>query len=124
MDQEFGKRDFFKLGVTVGAGLIVSGKSLYVSSTRTQPPQIQVLPIDPVRIGFVGVGWQESSHVKNFLNIEGVEIRVNLLQIPVVAKNSCLNITVVNKHAINGILPLYSCNGDLPGSVFRCAITS
>jgi predicted dehydrogenase len=31
--------------------------------------------IDTVRMGFVGVGSQGSSHVRNFLNIEGVEIK-------------------------------------------------
>lgn len=31
-------------------------------------------PIDVVRVGFVGVGLQGGSHVRNFLRIEGVEI--------------------------------------------------
>ncbi len=31
-------------------------------------------PIDVVRIGFVGVGLQGGSHVRNFLRIDGVEI--------------------------------------------------
>ena len=77
MGAEFDRRNFFKLGVTLGAGLIVSGKKLSGSPTpaHTPPPPIQAPPIDPVRVGFVGVGSQGSSHVKNFLNIEGVEIR-------------------------------------------------
>jgi hypothetical protein len=32
-------------------------------------------PIDVVRIGFVGVGHQGTSHVENFLKIDGVDIR-------------------------------------------------
>jgi len=77
MGTEFDRRDFLKLGVKVGAGLILGGKILSCGSTRTQTtlPPIQALPIDPVRVGFVGVGGQGSSHVKNFLDIEGVEIR-------------------------------------------------
>ena len=32
-------------------------------------------PIEVVRVGYVGVGGVGSAHVKNLLNIEGVEIR-------------------------------------------------
>ena len=32
-------------------------------------------PLDPVRVAFVGVGHQGTSHVENFLKLEGVEIR-------------------------------------------------
>ena len=35
----------------------------------------KVPPIDPVRIGFVGVGGMGTNHVGNMLKIEGVEIR-------------------------------------------------
>ena len=34
-----------------------------------------IKPIDPVRIGFVGVGGQGTSHLRNMLKIEGVEVR-------------------------------------------------
>lgn len=37
--------------------------------------EFKVPPIDPVRIGFVGVGGMGSAHVRNFLKIEGVEIK-------------------------------------------------
>ncbi|MFC1537775.1 Gfo/Idh/MocA family protein, partial [Gemmatimonadota bacterium] len=36
---------------------------------------IKVDPIETVRMGFIGVGGQGTSHVRNFINIEGVEIR-------------------------------------------------
>jgi predicted dehydrogenase len=35
----------------------------------------KVAPIDPVRIGYVGVGGMGSAHVRNLLRIEGVQIR-------------------------------------------------
>jgi hypothetical protein len=39
------------------------------------PAGFAVPAIDPVRIGFVGIGLQGGSHVRNFLQIEGVEIK-------------------------------------------------
>lgn len=36
--------------------------------------EFRVPPIDPVRIGMVGVGGMGSAHVRNFLKIEGVQI--------------------------------------------------
>ncbi len=77
MGTEYDRRDFLRLGATVGAGLALSGMHVSGCSTRpeTSPGEIKAAPIDPVRIGFVGVGGQGSNHVKNFLKIEGVEIR-------------------------------------------------
>ena len=40
----------------------------------TEPPQaVKHAPLNKVRIGFVGVGLQGSSHVRNFLRIDNVE---------------------------------------------------
>ncbi|MBN2288604.1 MAG: Gfo/Idh/MocA family oxidoreductase [Candidatus Glassbacteria bacterium] len=78
MGTEYDRRQFLKAGATVGAGLILScGNKPAESSAEKQAPAaaIQLPPIDPVRVGFVGVGSQGSSHVRNYLNIEGVEIR-------------------------------------------------
>ncbi|MDX1741350.1 MAG: Gfo/Idh/MocA family oxidoreductase, partial [Rhodothermales bacterium] len=85
------RRDFLKTGaVTVGLG--VAGVSLgscasseHVSSDvpvpdgRTLGPApadlLAAPPIETVRVGFVGVGGQGTSHVRNLLRIPGVEIR-------------------------------------------------
>ena len=77
MGTEYGRRDFLKLGASAGAGLVLSGINLYGKSThpKTPPSPITAPPVDPVRVGFVGVGGQGSSHVQNLLNIEGVQIR-------------------------------------------------
>lgn len=74
------RRDFLKTGATLGIGASVLGASLLSlpeqqGKVATKPGLPQIPPIETVRIGFVGVGNQGSSHVRNFLNIDGVEIR-------------------------------------------------
>ena len=77
MGTEYDRRDFLKLGATVGAGLVLSGVNFSSCSanSETAPAAIKADPADPLRIGFVGVGGQGTGHVRNFLRIEGVEIR-------------------------------------------------
>jgi len=77
MSSDYDRRDFLKLSATVGAGLVLSGMNLSSCSKPSQsaPAPIKADPIDPVRVGFVGVGGQGTGHVRNFLKIEGVEIR-------------------------------------------------
>jgi len=75
MATKYDRRDFLKLGSAVGAGLVLGGISASgCQQLRGKPPEIKAAPIDTVRIGFVGVGNQGSAHVRNFLNIEGIEI--------------------------------------------------
>ena len=76
MDQS--RREFLKISATaVGAGAALTG----ASSAAAEPvePQETLLfrapPIERVRIGFVGVGGQGSSHVENLLTLDGVEIK-------------------------------------------------
>jgi len=74
------RRDFMKTGAAAGLGAALSGTLLADCSAKyqkltSQPAAFTVPPLDRVRIGFVGVGLQGSSHVRNFLGIEGVEIR-------------------------------------------------
>jgi hypothetical protein len=73
-DRALDRRDFIRAGV--GAGL---GAAIAVTGTRAEAAttllDFKVPPIDPVRIGYVGVGGMGSSHVRNLLKIEGVEIR-------------------------------------------------
>ena len=83
---EFDRREFIKLGAAgmgaAAAGAVLSGCAATAATTSTasyQPatafgPAV-VEPLERVRIGFVGVGLQGSSHVRNLLRIEGAEIR-------------------------------------------------
>jgi hypothetical protein len=73
------RRDFLKTGALAGIGTALAG--LKLSSPAEARPigearsQFKVAPIDPVRIGFVGVGGMGSAHVQNFLNIDGVQVK-------------------------------------------------
>jgi hypothetical protein len=73
------RRDFLKTGALAGIGTALAG--LKLSSPAEAHPkgegrsQFKVSPIDPVRVGFVGVGGMGSAHVQNFLNIDGVQIK-------------------------------------------------
>ena len=75
------RRDFIKVGMSAAAGIAVSGCTFSDDNAarkkihNTKPHLIDITPIKKVKIGFVGVGSQGSSHVKNFLNIENVEIK-------------------------------------------------
>jgi predicted dehydrogenase len=79
------RRDFLKFGAAagIGAALAKPGWSArhYTDGRGAAPAagdtliEFNVPPIDPVRIGFVGVGGMGSAHVRNFMKIEGVEIK-------------------------------------------------
>jgi len=78
------RREFLKIGAAAGLGTVL-GKSALVGRNAELSPgggpagdtliEFKVPLIDPVRIGFVGVGGMGSAHVRNFLKIEGVEIK-------------------------------------------------
>ncbi len=77
---QFNRRDFLKLGVTAGVGAAVvglAGEGCKTSQKKlaTQPGLPKVPPIDPVRVGFIGVGHRGAGHVRNFLKLQGVEIK-------------------------------------------------
>ncbi|HOP61229.1 MAG TPA: Gfo/Idh/MocA family oxidoreductase [Candidatus Saccharicenans sp.] len=78
------RRQFLKLGLTGTAGLWLTGRKLEVrgqARKETPPaatdygPLFTSPPLKVVRVGFVGVGGMGSVHVRNFLNIDGVEIK-------------------------------------------------
>ena len=78
------RREFLKVGAAAGLGTVLDKPGWAGRSAEPSPGagpsgdtlvEFKVLPIDPVRVGFVGVGGMGSAHVRNFLKIEGVEIR-------------------------------------------------
>ncbi len=80
-DHELNRRYFLKLGAISGIGAAISGIGISSCAVTARPlavapdQPLRLPPIDPVRIGFVGVGHQGSSHLENFLKIDGVEIK-------------------------------------------------
>jgi hypothetical protein len=87
--KELKRREFLKVGAAAGIGAVLgksgisAGRDDAGRGTRRSTPalsgdtliEFKVAPIDPVRIGFVGVGGMGSAHVRNFMKIEGVEIK-------------------------------------------------
>ena len=73
------RRDFLRTGATLGVGTALAGLGLPAvagAAAKGQArTQFKVKPIDPVRVGFVGVGGMGSTHVQNYLNIDGVQIK-------------------------------------------------
>jgi predicted dehydrogenase len=80
------RREFLKAAAVAGVGLslggcqtsgIGAGTGVSASALRTPYPWTGLFtapPLERVRIGFVGVGHQGSSHVRNFLGIDGVDV--------------------------------------------------
>jgi len=78
MSNGFDRRDFLKkAGVLAGAGMVIKASTLSAIVTRpgATPAPIQAKPLQTVRVGFVGVGGQGTGHLRNYLGIEGVEIK-------------------------------------------------
>lgn len=73
------RRDFLRAGaVSLGAALApVRPVGIDQSSAAATPANILFAapPLERVRIGFVGVGGQGTTHVENLLQLEGVELR-------------------------------------------------
>jgi predicted dehydrogenase len=74
------RRDFLKVGAA-GVGAAMAGLKL-VAPSEASPlaagearSQFRSKALPVVRIGFVGVGGMGSSHVQNFLRIDGVEVK-------------------------------------------------
>lgn len=77
-DRSIDRRDFIRTGTVAGVATALSALGTRTVSARPRGAarlDFNVAPIDPVRIGYVGVGGMGSAHVRNLLRIEGVEIR-------------------------------------------------
>ncbi len=76
MSDAVDRRSFIRTTTAAGLGLGLGGALSACADRPLPPPEgFQPGPIEVVRMGFVGVGHQGSSHVRNFLQIPGVEIR-------------------------------------------------
>src|SRR5687768_5168983 len=78
MSEHLDRRQFIKTAASTGVGVGLAAQELAGRPAFASAPATGSLasaPLDVVRIGFVGVGNQGTSHVRNFLKIEGVEIR-------------------------------------------------
>jgi len=75
MTKGLDRRDFLKTAATAGIGLGLGAELTACSTVSTQPyAGFAAPPLETVRVGFVGLGHQGSGHVRNFMNIPGVEI--------------------------------------------------
>jgi Glycosyl hydrolase 109, C-terminal domain/Oxidoreductase family, NAD-binding Rossmann fold len=70
------RREFLKTAAAGTLGLHAASRAHALATQRPvpDPTLFAAPPLETVRIGFVGVGHQGSSHVGNFLKIAGVEI--------------------------------------------------
>jgi predicted dehydrogenase len=78
MTNQYNRRGFLKKTTQAGLG-IAFGSAAFTSSAEQILPALNAYPFNPaklerVRIGMVGVGGMGTSHVSNFLNIDGCEI--------------------------------------------------
>lgn len=75
------RRDFLKKSAAAGLGASLAKVSLpgkTQAHNSSSPPvlaPIKAAPMEKVRLGFVGVGLQGSSHIRNLLRIDKVEIK-------------------------------------------------
>lgn len=80
MTENLDRRDFLTGAAAAGFGLSLltsapSARAARAPLTSPAPDPLQAPPLDKVRIGFIGVGSQGTSHVRNFLKIDKVEIK-------------------------------------------------
>ncbi len=71
------RREFLKSAAAGTLGLHFTARTAHATPAPGPGPEHGLFaapPLETVRLGFVGVGHQGSSHVENFLRIEGVEI--------------------------------------------------
>ena len=74
------RRDFIHAGATLALGAAFA-QPLGAQGRRAPPPAagdplpFRAPPMERVRIGFVGVGGQGTTHVENLLSLEGVDLK-------------------------------------------------
>jgi hypothetical protein len=68
------RRDFLKLGGSAIAAGAIGTRTSAAGETQSDSAPFAAPPIPMVRIGYVGIGGQGSSHVENLLKIEGCRV--------------------------------------------------
>ena len=78
MAQDFDRRDFIRHSATAAAalalGAAVNSQVNAAPLGTAPPPAVQAEKLETVRIGFIGVGGQGTSHVRNMLKVPGTKI--------------------------------------------------
>src|SRR5690606_2102772 len=83
MSKSLDRRDFMRAAAIAGAGLGLGADRLDARSAERAPFALpgsamdalfRSEPLERVRMGFVGVGHQGTSHVRNFLRMDNVDI--------------------------------------------------
>ena len=78
MTQNLNRREFLRTGAVAGAAVALNsvvGSRIEAQEQKGKGhPPASRKPMEKVRIGFVGVGGQGTSHVENLLKIKGAEI--------------------------------------------------
>ncbi len=78
MSDSLNRRDFIRSVAVAGAGIAIGPDLLALETPAGMDlpcrPAMPGPAMDKVRIGFVGVGLQGTSHVENLLKVEGAEI--------------------------------------------------
>ena len=77
MCKECDRRDFFRLGAIVGAGLVLGGESpsAHGEPLGEVPLETQAALMETVRVGLVGIGARGSHLLGLLLELEGVQVR-------------------------------------------------
>lgn len=76
MNSRIDRRDFLRTSAAIGVGAAVTGGPGYASlPSQGVLADFRTPPMKKVRMGFIGVGNQGEDHVRNFLNIDNVEIK-------------------------------------------------
>ena len=91
MSESIDRRNFLATAAAAGLGLTMLGSARRSNAAERGPaPEkpFQCKPLEKVRVGFIGVGGQGSSHVRNYTRIDNVEIKAICDLVPEkVAKN-------------------------------------
>jgi predicted dehydrogenase len=75
MSTDLNRREFLKAGgAVVVAGAVAGHDAAAAPGAQAAPARFAAAPIETVRIGYVGIGGQGSSHVTNLLKIPGCRI--------------------------------------------------
>ncbi|NJD11881.1 MAG: twin-arginine translocation signal domain-containing protein, partial [Gemmatimonadetes bacterium] len=96
MSERFDRRDFLKTAALAGVGLSLDRGALAAAPPHRAAAFADIppaAPLETVRMGFVGVGHQGSSHVENFVKIPGVEIKAICDVTPGAAERSAAVVT-------------------------------